>query len=214
MPLELRRREHFARRPGPDKLQRAPSRAAISRCFTSRICLNLYRRLNRLVVMNPRQTARRTARLGAMTLASQIPSIALGGVLADTLLAQLVRACKPLLVPSPFCVGCSARPRSPTDLDLSLRFSMLEITSRLESSARSSIIASVVEKDALPNAVTIVQITQYAGEVLAPFLFWLLADAGGGVSNGVSFSDGDSNTTATVTNGDNGKASSPFSPPR
>ena len=144
--------------------------------------------------------------LGAVTLVSQIPSIALGGVLADTftrtkLVARVQTvACAVAILRWMFCATGALQP-----IWIYLSVGMLEITSRLESSARSSIIASVVEKDALPNAVTIVQITQYSGEVLAPFLFWLLADAGGGANNGVSFSDGDSNTTATVTNGDNGK---------
>ena len=39
--------------------------------------------------------------------------------------------------------------------------------------------ASDAADAALPAAVSIVMLTQNAGEILAPFVFWMLADAGG-----------------------------------
>ena len=89
-----------------------------------------------------------------------------GGHLYCTKLVARVQtvACAVAILRWMFCATGALQP-----IWIYLSVGMLEITSRLESSARSSIIASVVEKDALPNAVTIVQITQYAGEVLAPF---------------------------------------------
>ena len=41
------------------------------------------------------------------------------------------------------------------------------------------VLTSVVSERALPNAITIVSITQYVGEIAAPFIFWMLADSVG-----------------------------------
>ena len=118
--------------------------------------------------------------LGVVTLLCQIPSIAMGGVLADTVhratlvsRVQAVACC----IASLRAILCAAGALTPPMIYITV--GLLEITSRLESSARSSITATVVPKHALSNAVTITQFTQFAGELVAPFLFWALADAGG-----------------------------------
>ena len=122
---------------------------------------------------------RALALLGAVTLVCQIPSIALGGVLADACnRAQLVARVQTAaaIVASLRYLLCVSAALTPGWIYLTV--GLLEITSRLESSARSSMLASVVDEAALPHAVTIVQLTQFLGEILAPFLFWLLADTG------------------------------------
>ena len=117
--------------------------------------------------------------LGVVTLTCQIPSIALGGVLADTVtrthLVSNVQAVSTFVAFLRF-VLCLADSLSVHLIYLTV--GLLEITTRLESSARSSIVTSVVPAHALPHAVTLEKITQYLGEILAPFIFWALADVG------------------------------------
>ena len=118
--------------------------------------------------------------VGLVTLTCQLPSIALGGVLADALpraplvanvqsVAALVAVLRWLL--------CAAGALSPAIIYLTI--GLLECTKYLEGSARDVILPQVVSSDSLPHAVSIVMITQYAAEIAAPFVFWALADAGG-----------------------------------
>jgi hypothetical protein len=121
--------------------------------------------------------------VGVVTLMCQLPSIALGGVLADVLpraplvanvqsVAALVAVLRWLL--------CAAGALSPAIIYLTI--GMLECTKYLEGSARDVILPQVVSSDSLPHAVSIVMITQYAAEIAAPFVFWALADAGGALT--------------------------------
>ena len=121
--------------------------------------------------------------VGVVTLMCQLPSIALGGVLADVLpraplvanvqsVAALVAVLRWLL--------CAAGALSPAIIYLTI--GMLECTKYLEGSARDVILPQVVSSDSLPHAVSIVMITKYAAEIAAPFVFWALADAGGALT--------------------------------
>ena len=121
--------------------------------------------------------------VGVVTLMCQLPSIALGGVLADVLpraplvanvqsVAALVAVLRWLL--------CAAGALSPAIIYLTI--GMLECTKYLEGSARDVILPQVVSSDSLPHAVSIVMITKYAAEISAPFVFWALADAGGALT--------------------------------
>lgn len=135
--------------------------------------------------------------LGLVTLVCQIPSIALGGVLADTLdRAKLVSRVQTMSAMVAFVrfLLCAGNALSPWVIYTTV--GLLEVCARLESSARSAIITAVVSEADLPDAVTIVTITQYFGEILAPFAFWLLADVGG--SSNAHPVDGETHATLTL----------------
>ena len=127
--------------------------------------------------------ARALGMLGAITLVCQIPSIALGGVLADavdrTWLVSRVQSAAALVATTRWLL-CWSGLLEPGHIYLTV--GLLEITSRLESSARSAVTPAVVQASELPNAISLLTITQYAGELVAPFAFWLLADTGGTLS--------------------------------
>mmetsp|Transcript_11169 Transcript_11169/g.22558 ORF Transcript_11169/g.22558 Transcript_11169/m.22558 type:complete len:308 (-) Transcript_11169:595-1518(-) len=118
--------------------------------------------------------------LGIVTLVCQIPSIALGGVLADTFRRTTMVSCVQAVAATVgtirflLCAGGALTPAA-----VYVTVGLLEICARIEASARSSILPAVVKPAELPHAVSIVSITQYAGEIAAPFIFWILADAGG-----------------------------------
>lgn len=177
--------------------------------YAINICEFLATTLSRLAALQflyeATGSGRALALLGVVTLICQIPSIALGGVLADTfpraLLVSRIQTAAALVATLRWLL-CACGGLSPFLIYLTV--GMLEVTSRLESSARASILASVVPKAALPNAVTVVQLTQFFGEILAPWLFWLLADSGGGGGGGSAI------VNATAGNSTMG-ASIPFS---
>ncbi|KAL3922710.1 MAG: hypothetical protein SGPRY_004463 [Prymnesium sp.] len=124
--------------------------------------------------------ARVLAALGAVTLLCQIPSIALGGVLADsirrTTLVSTVQSFAALIATVRWLL-CSSDVLSVSHVYVTV--ALLEICCRIEASARASITPACVKPAELPQAISLLMITQYAGEIVAPFFFWLLADAGG-----------------------------------
>ena len=115
--------------------------------------------------------------LGIVTLICQIPSIALGGVLADSFeRTLLVSRCQMgcTFVAFTRVLLCAANALSPAFIYITV--GLLEILSRLESSARGAMVTAVVPEAELPDAISILQLSQYIGEIVAPFAFWMLAD--------------------------------------
>ena len=171
----------------------APSRLApfLQRDFTLLYWTNIFeffaQTLSRLSALQWLYEATHDARamgmLGVVTLVCQLPSIALGGVLADALprapLVANVQAAATLVALLRWLL-CATGGLTPAVIYLTV--GLLEITKYLEGSARSVILPQVVDASALPHAVSLVMITQYAGEILAPFVFWALADAGGALT--------------------------------
>jgi len=118
--------------------------------------------------------------LGIVTLLCQVPSIALGGVLADTFqrckMVSYIQAAAALVGTIRWLL-CWTSALTPGAIYVTV--GLLEICARTEASARSSILPAVVDESVLPNAVSLVSLTQYAGEIAAPFIFWALADMSG-----------------------------------
>ena len=126
-------------------------------------------------------TAMALGGLGVVTLLCQVPSIALGGVLADemrrTSLVSAVQAAAACVAALRWLL-CATGSLAVWHIYMSV--GLLEVCKHLEGSARASITAAVVATDVLPHAITQNVITQNLGEVIAPFVFWSLADIGGG----------------------------------
>lgn len=105
--------------------------------------------------------ARALGALGIVTLCVQLPSIALGGVLADALprarlvsRVQTIAAC----VASIRVLLSATGTLTPSVIYITV--GCLEATKFLENSARASILPAVVEPSSLPKAVSIVVLTQ------------------------------------------------------
>jgi len=127
--------------------------------------------------------------LGIVTLCVQVPSIPIGGVLADELdRRRLIAAMQgtSCLVTAVLCLLLY------TDVMMVfmayVSVGVLQLTSQLENSARGALTAAVVSPRILPRAVSTNVITSNFGEVLAPMLFFLLA--GGSSKSGGGSGDG------------------------
>ena len=157
--------------------------------YTTNVCEFLASTLSRLSATQWLYEATGSAislgALGAVTLVSQIPAIALGGVLADEFDRKRwianVQTASTLIATARFLL-CLTGTLAPWHIYVTV--GMLEVCMRLESSSRAAIAAMVVPEEVLAHAVSIKIITQNVGEICAPFLFWALAESGGVAAEG------------------------------
>jgi MFS family permease len=110
--------------------------------------------------------------VGVVTLITQVPAIAAGGVLADEFdRKKVVSACQTVAAMTA-CLRfllCTTDRLSPAVMYLTI--GVLQILRRLEESARSSITGSILPKALLPQAMSISIVTTNLGEILAPIMF-------------------------------------------
>jgi len=114
--------------------------------------------------------------LGIVTLCVQVPTIPLGGVLADELdrrkLIATMLGTNAVVIA---IVGVLCLTNRMQIFMAYVSVGMVQLTSQLENSARSALTASVVPRSVLPRAVSANVVTDNAGKVLAPILFFAIA---------------------------------------
>ena len=113
--------------------------------------------------------------LGAVAMVIQVPTIPLGGVLADELdRKKLVSACQACSAATCAVSGSLCLGGLLSIWQVYIAVAALQLGRQLEESARGAITGAVVPPDAVPAAVSINQITSAMGEVLSPVLFFCL----------------------------------------
>lgn len=113
--------------------------------------------------------------LGIVTMCVNIPGITLGGVLADEmdrkLLVSRMQMVQLVVLTLVWCLEMSSL-LEPWHVYVAIAF--LTGARRLEGSARGVLTAACVPRDVLPYAISINTITSNLGEIVAPFVFYVL----------------------------------------
>ncbi len=114
--------------------------------------------------------------LGVISLCVQVPMIPLGGVLADELNRKtLVSTMQATAAISTLVVALLSASGALRVWIVYITAGVLQVTARLEGSARGALAAATVPEAALARAVSLNVITSDAGECLAPILFFAVA---------------------------------------